>query len=55
VLGETKGEFLKRLQSKNPGLLIVNIETTGSLTDPRIVAKVRHNYLKNIRLKGEKS
>jgi hypothetical protein len=53
--GEAKGELAKRLKSKNLSLRIVSIDTTDKITDPQIVAKVRHNFPKKRLPKGEKS
>lgn len=44
--GEAKGELEKQLEQEKLGGRIVGIETVDKLTDPQIVAKVRHYFLK---------
>ena len=44
--GEAKGELKKQLEGENLGGRIVDIETVDKLTEPQIVAKVRHYFLK---------
>jgi hypothetical protein len=51
--GEAKGELVKRLKSNNLGQHIVSIDTVDKLTDPQIVAKVRHDFPKKQVPKGK--
>ena len=44
--GEAKGELEKRLAHEKLSGRIVDIETVDKLTEPQIVAKVRHYFLK---------
>ena len=41
---QAKGEFRKRCEAKSPRTNIVAVETSDKLTDPQIVAKVRHYF-----------
>ncbi len=43
--GEAKGELKKRLESKELGGRIINIETVDKMTDRQIAAKVRQRFL----------
>ena len=43
--GEAKGELKKRLESKNYGEKIVNVETSDEMTNQQIAAKVRNYFL----------
>jgi stalled ribosome rescue protein Dom34 len=42
--GEAKGELKKRFEKECPGAHIVTTETTDKLTEPQIVANVRHHF-----------
>jgi stalled ribosome rescue protein Dom34 len=42
--GEAKREFEKRLVSKGHADRIVAVETSDKMTEPQIIAKVRHFY-----------
>ncbi len=44
--GEAKGELKKQLEHEKLGGRIVEVETADKLTEPQIVAKVRHYFLK---------
>lgn len=44
--GEAKGELKKQLEHERLGGRIVEVETADKLTEPQIVAKVRHYFLK---------
>ncbi len=44
--GEAKGELKKLLEHENLSSRIVDVEAADKLTDPQIVAKVRHYFLK---------
>jgi stalled ribosome rescue protein Dom34 len=42
--GEAKGELKKRFEKECPGAHIVTMETTDKMTEPQIVAHVRHHF-----------
>ena len=42
--GEAKGELKKRFEKEKPGAHIVMIETADKMTEPQIVAHVRHHF-----------
>ena len=42
--GEAKGELKKRFEKECPGAHIVTMETTDKMTEPHIVAHVRHHF-----------
>jgi hypothetical protein len=42
--GEAKGELKKRLEKEKPGAHVVATETTDKMTEPQIVAHVRHHF-----------
>lgn len=44
--GEAKGELKKRMEEKNLGALISDVETADSMTDNQIEAKVREYFSK---------
>jgi hypothetical protein len=50
--GEAKGEFEKRLEGKEPGTRIVDIETVDKMTDRQIAAKVRKHILQRGPVRG---
>jgi hypothetical protein len=41
---EAKGELKKRFEKECPGAHIVTMETTDKMTEPQIVAHVRHHF-----------
>jgi stalled ribosome rescue protein Dom34 len=43
--GEAKGEIQKQLEGQALGERIVGIETTDSMTDAQVVAKVRQHFV----------
>jgi len=42
--GEAKGELKKRFENGQAGLRLVTTETTDKMTEPQIVASVRHHF-----------
>jgi hypothetical protein len=42
--GEAKGELKKRFEKEKTGAHIVTMETTDKMTEPQIVAHVRHHF-----------
>jgi stalled ribosome rescue protein Dom34 len=42
--GEAKGELKKRFEKDQPGAHAVMVETTDKMTEPQIVAYVRHHF-----------
>ncbi len=42
--GEAKGELKKRFEKERPGAHIVTMETSDKMTEPQIVAHVRHHF-----------
>ena len=42
--GEAKGELKKRFAAEKPGVHVVTMETTDKMTEPQIVAHVRHHF-----------
>ena len=42
--GEAKGELKKRFEKEKPGAHVVTTETTDKMTEPQIVAHVRHHF-----------
>jgi hypothetical protein len=42
--GEAKGELKKRVEKGKSDARIVEMETTDKMTEPQIVAKVRHHF-----------
>ena len=42
--GEAKGELKKRFEMEKTGAHIVTMETTDKMTEPQIVAHVRHHF-----------
>ena len=46
--GEAKGEFKKRIESKEIRGRIIAVETADEMTEPQIVAKVQQHFLKTL-------
>jgi hypothetical protein len=42
--GEAKGELKKRFEMEKTGAHIVTMETTDKMTEPQIVAHIRHHF-----------
>ena len=42
--GEAKGELRKRFESRAGGAPAISMETAGQMTEPQIVAQVRHHF-----------
>jgi hypothetical protein len=42
--GEAKGELKKRFDHNPNSKHLITVETTGKMTEPQIVAKVRHHF-----------
>jgi stalled ribosome rescue protein Dom34 len=42
--GEAKGELKKRLEKDKASVQLVTMETTDKMTEPQIVAHVRHHF-----------
>jgi len=42
--GEAKGELKKRLETEKAATRILTMETTDKMTDPQIIAHVRHHF-----------
>src|ERR1039457_533167 len=42
--GEAKGELKKRFEKDKAGAQLVTMETTDKMTEPQIVAHVRHHF-----------
>jgi hypothetical protein len=42
--GEAKGELKKRFEMEKTGTHIVTMETTDKMTEPQIVAHIRHHF-----------
>jgi hypothetical protein len=42
--GEAKGELKKRFEQKKSGAHVVTMETSDKMTEPQIVAHVRHHF-----------
>ena len=47
--GEAKGEFQKRIKSKEFGRRIVGVETVDKMTDRQIAAKIREHFAASVR------
>jgi hypothetical protein len=50
--GEAKGELKKRFEKECPGAHIVTMETTDKMTEPQIVAHVRHHFVREAAKQG---
>jgi hypothetical protein len=46
--GEAKGELKKRLEKHKGGTRIVAVETADKMTEPQVVATVRHHFLPDV-------
>ena len=42
--GEAKGELKKRFQKHKSGTRTIAVETAGKMTQPQVVAQVRHHF-----------